>query len=135
MPLKLKAIKNSFKIERNKTAVTIFLSIVNWMKFRSVHNWNENCHCNYLSSFEGNEIRIRIRFVFKSTENLPTLSRPDAIWCDFVPIIFFSSFRIFYVKMATSEGGWGGRGLHILNCNRACFRVLGKHLCKHLGST
>ena len=31
---------------------------------------------------------------------------------------FWRSLRIFYVNMATSEGGGGG-GLHILNCDRA----------------
>ena len=32
--------------------------------------------------------------------------RPNAIW-NFAPISFFSILRIFYVKMATVEGGWG----------------------------
>ena len=42
-------------------------------------------------------------------------TRYDVIW-NFVPIIFCRSLRIFYVNMATSEGGGG---LQIFNCDRA----------------
>ena len=58
-------------------------------------------------------------------------TRFDLLW-NFTPIIFFSSLRIFYVKMATSEMGGilscdriqfcdkknCDRVLHILNCDR-----------------
>ena len=39
---------------------------------------------------------------------------------NFTLIIFFSTMRIFHVKLANSEGGGAGGGeLHILSCDRA----------------
>ena len=49
-------------------------------------------------------------------------TRYDVTW-NFAPIIFFSSLRIFYAKMANFEGG---RGLHILSCDRASINSIFK---------
>ena len=50
------------------------------------------------------------------TPFLDTQARHDVI-LNFTPIIRFNSLRIFYFKMATSEGGGGG--LHIRSWDRA----------------
>ena len=72
--------------------------------------------------------KIRVRSILICPANLATYegklvlgthsaqTRYEVIW-DFTPIFSFSTLRIFYVNMATSEEG--EEGLHILNYDRA----------------
>ena len=83
-----------------------------------------------LAPFEANWIFGRPKRPFKiKYEPAPHILRClNRIW-NFTPIISFSSLRIFYVKMATYEGGGC---LHILNCDGTNMFILSTSgNCRH----
>ena len=63
---------------------------------------------------------INLKFWAPKTAPFGRPWRPNVIWRDmkFYAHQFFSSLRIYYVDMVTSEGGGGVCNLHILNCDR-----------------
>ena len=47
MPFEVKTY-NSLQIEKNMIVVTVFLLIMNQIKFHLVHNQKENCHYDHI---------------------------------------------------------------------------------------
>ena len=84
--------------------------------YYNIISWQLSISCwgNYVSSQNFSFIAFFIEY---SCNEQWTQPRYDVIW-NFTPIIFFSSLRIFYVKMVTSDGG-GGHKIILNYCDRA----------------